>query len=34
MLSIARSADAGVPVAEGETELRASVTLVYEILSR
>ena len=31
MLSMARAADAGVPVAEGETELRAGVTLVYEI---
>ena len=31
MLSMARSADAGVPMAEGETEVRAGVTLVYEI---
>lgn len=31
MMSMARAADAGVPVAEGETELRAGVTLVYEI---
>lgn len=31
MMSMARASDAGVPVAEGETELRAGVTLVYEI---
>ncbi|SHH76437.1 SIMPL domain-containing protein [Marivita hallyeonensis] len=31
MLGMARAADAGVPIAQGETELRASVTLVYEI---
>lgn len=31
MFSMARAADGAVPVAEGETELRASVTLVYEI---
>lgn len=31
MMSMARAADAAVPVAEGETELRAGVTLVYEI---
>lgn len=33
MMSMARAADAGVPIAEGETELRAGVTLVYEIAS-
>ena len=31
MISMARSADAGVPVTEGESELRAGVTLVYAI---
>ncbi len=33
MFGMARSADSEVPVAQGETELRASVTLVYEIVS-
>lgn len=33
MMGMARASDAAVPVAEGETELRAGVTLVYEILS-
>lgn len=33
MLSMARASDSVVPVAQGETELRASVTLVYEIVS-
>lgn len=31
MMSMARAADAGVPVAEGETQVRAGVTLVYAI---
>ena len=31
---MARMADAEVPIAQGETELRASVTLVYQILSQ
>ncbi|MCK0151074.1 SIMPL domain-containing protein [Marivita sp. S6314] len=31
MLSMARASDAGVPVAEGETELRAGVTMVFQI---
>ncbi|MFP7672879.1 SIMPL domain-containing protein [Marivita sp. S0852] len=31
MFSMARASDAGVPVAQGETEIRAGVTLVYEI---
>ncbi|MFP7571565.1 SIMPL domain-containing protein [Marivita sp. S2033] len=31
MLGMARASDSGVPVAQGETELRAGVTLVYEI---
>lgn len=33
MLSMARASDSVVPVAQGEAELRASVTLVYEIVS-
>lgn len=33
MMGMARMADAEVPVARGETELRASVTLVYQIQS-
>lgn len=33
MLGMARASDAAVPIAQGETELRASVTLVYEIVS-
>jgi uncharacterized protein YggE len=31
MMSMARAADAGVPVAQGEAEVMAGVTLVYEI---
>ncbi|MCL3883526.1 SIMPL domain-containing protein [Marivita sp. GX14005] len=31
MFGMARASDAGVPVAEGETELSAQVTLVFEI---
>ncbi|WP_292291309.1 SIMPL domain-containing protein [Marivita sp.] len=31
MMSMARASDGAVPVARGETELRAGVTLVYEI---
>lgn len=34
MFGMARMADAGVPMAQGETELRASVTLVYQIKTR
>lgn len=33
MMGMARMADAEVPVARGEAELRASVTLVYQIQS-
>ena len=33
MMSMARASDMAVPIAEGETELRAGVTLVYEIQS-
>lgn len=34
MMSMARASDEGIPTAQGETELRADVTLVYEIISR